>query len=234
MQKIQFLSFILILFSCATKSSPKEEVLSYEYRLGDIIRFKEYRESKDGKEHYYKKFPSSIATEYMRKTYSSNDLSVLTEIIEKREKETSNLPSKDELVMHLRIGDVIDEMPESVDKFLSETVYYPNGNNYVKPLSYYIKITDLIANLPIKKITLVGGFHRQSASREKSYEYVHRVKNFLEEKGYQVSLRIGNDADTDFVYMTNARFFVPSGGGFSLLIKKLTLKKGGQVIEVEL
>jgi hypothetical protein len=77
---------------------------------------------------------------------------------------------------------------------------------------------------------LIGGFHTQLASTQKSMMYLAIVKQYLESQNFTVNTRIGMAADDDFLYMTHAAFFVPSGGGFSMVIKQVAKMQGCQII----
>ena len=67
-------------------------------------------------------------------------------------------------------------------------------------------------------------------SFERSWKYLHVIKGLYEELGFPTTLRMGFSPDDDFVYMGSARYFHPSGGGFSRLVGSLVERKGGQVI----
>ena len=190
------------------------------YRLGDIVKSEFYR--KELSPIYIKKYPETIAGKYIKKTKKNNDIPTLLKIIRRY----PNRTPQNAIVVHIRIGDVIDNAKRhTINDFLKSNVQYGNKINYVKPLSYYDKIN--FKNFPTKKIILVGGFH-QKGDHTKSYEYVIAIRNYFQERGYKVETRIDveNDPDSDFVYMCNAKYFVSSGGGFSGLIKKIVSQRG--------
>lgn len=199
--------------------------LSEHYRLGDIVRMEKHRKALTPV--CYKKYPESIASEYIKRTNKDNDIPTLIDIIDKYPNKT---PQK-AIIIHLRIGDVIDETGYSIKEILHHCLpFYKNQKScYVKPLSYYNSIN--FRTFPTKKIILVGGFHK-NGDHTKSYEYVIAIRNFFRQKGYDVETRIDveNDPDSDFVYMCNAKYFVSSGGGFSGIIKKIVAEKGNHAI----
>ena len=55
----------------------------------------------------------------------------------------------------------------------------------------------------------------------KSEEYINKIKESWENNGFKVNILITNNADKDFVYMCRSKYFIPSGGGFSLKIQKI-------------
>ena len=219
-----FVSLILA-WGCATDKKD-----AFGYRLGDMVKSKEARDAEDGRKLHFEKFPSSIASEYMRRTDENNRLDILMEILKDRTKHPSQTPPPDMLLIHLRIGDVIDKTPYMVKDFLSRYVVHSTGYNYVKPLSYYESILEKIKDKDIKSITLIGGFHADVKSSKKSLLYVQKIKEFFEEHHYTTFERINGDPDEDFIFMCNAEFFTPSGGGYSYLIQEVLRIKGKQSI----
>ena len=200
------------------------------YMIGDPIISRNWAD--ETFDSFMKDFPNSITTEYLKATPKKNDLPVLFEIVKKRT--TPKLtPDKNTLLIHLRIGDVIDNSVFSVDELLEEERIYGSqetiirgsslgwrGDKYVKPLSYYQKILKTIQELPINKIILIGGYHKDE-EHSKSEEYVSRIKAFFEKNKYSVKTRINEDPDEDFILMSNATYFVPSGGGYTQLLVKM-------------
>ncbi len=239
MKVLSFGMILLLNFSCVGSKKANEEVdISSNknphdwlgYRLGDMIQYKEWRDKTDGKEFHIRKFPNSIASEYMRRTDDESNYDILLDIVKNRTQKSEQIPSKDMLVIHLRIGDVIDDMPQTAAEFLSHEVKYSNGHNYVKPLSYYQKIIDKIKPLSLSSISLIGGFHKTTSGSRKSLEYVAGVRNFFEKNGFKVTERINFNPDDDFIFMSNALYFTPSGGGFSRIIKTMVEKQNHTII----
>lgn len=233
---ITFISLILIfIFSVYVNivllNPQKDFFQGHLYRLGDMIKYKHHRLNRDLGLNYHKKnFPNSIATEYMLTTNNKSDYPVLLKIISKR-----NYPRQytNHLVIHLRLGDVIDNSTHSVNEFLHRPVYvnYSKGNsvNYVKPIEYYKSIIIKSKLLGISKVIFITGFHR-GKDHTKSLKYLSHIKNLFESKGFQCQTRINLDPDEDFLIMCNAKYFVPSGGGFSNVITNIVKLKGGMVI----
>ena len=194
-----------------------------KYELGDMVRFRQ----PGGRVHHLKHFPNSIATEYMLSTQENNDFNTLLDIINKRQ---PKFYPHDTLVIHLRIGDVIDEINVSLRDMLADYTLWKNRKQYVKPIKYYKDLIDTIHNYKIKKILFIGGFHKKS-NHDKSLQYVNYIKQYFENNGFKCTTRINENADEDFLIMCNSKYFLPSGGGFSVVIKEMVILKGGTVIE---
>ena len=211
------------------------------YRLGDMIKYRTHRNNKSfGALYHIKNFPNSIVTEYILKTRNlkgskSNRYSVLHKIVKSRTT-PQLIPNENTLVIHLRIGDVIDDSKSSVDEMLTTYKIYTinerkwKGINYARPFSYYKNIITNIKNLPIYNIILIGGYHI-AGDHSKSEEYVNKIKLFFEQHNYNVDTRINNDPDEDFIFMSNSTYFVESGGGYSELISKMVERNKKYVIK---
>jgi hypothetical protein len=217
------------------KIDDKESCFLYSnnkgYRLGDMIS-NSWRWKNNGQDYHYKHFPNSIATEYMKKTKKYSNYNLLFDIISERTKHTNDLPDKNDIIVHLRTGDVIEENQDDVITILS-TYSYMNENewtNYTPPLEYLEdKISKISINI-IRKIILVSGSHTDIKT-PKSCKYIEIVKKYFEYKGYKVELRLGMNSDDDFIFMCNARYFVPSTSGeYTKLITNMVKMMGNQVL----
>ena len=155
-------------------------------------------------------------------------------IIDYPEYKNYEKPDDNSIIIHLRVGDVIDKSDLSVDDYLhkstknTETTLTTNNKHiYVYNLEYYSNILKKIPS-NIKNIVLVYGYHIK-LDNSKSEEYIEKLKQFFESKGYNVKKRTNGDADKDFIYMCNAKHFIPSGGGFSKLIANIVKLKNNNV-----
>ena len=102
-----------------------------QYRDLDVSRTKRLqgyvRENETLGEYTFRLFPNSIASQYLRKTKRLTDIDVLSNIVDEfGTNHSMNIPADDVMVMHLRVGDVIDMTKIPVDDFLTRRV-----NSYV-------------------------------------------------------------------------------------------------------
>jgi len=198
------------------------------YRLGDMI-LNEWRWKEGGEDYHLENFPDSIASEYMRKSQTQRNYDVLFQIVEQRSID-ADIPEDDTLVVHLRTGDVIEEPRHTVDDILTYYTYYNDKpwSQYTPPLRYF---TQKIEGLDpeINKVVLVTGSHIDIPT-PKSCQYIAAIQKFFEQNGFTVELRIGGDPDQDFIYMCNAKFFIPSKGGYSTLISTIAEMLGSQIV----
>jgi len=198
------------------------------YRLGDMTNCVVARMAPRGEQYHYKKFPDSLASQYMRLSKKPYCYDIMAMLVKKYTQKNNIRIDKNSVVIHLRIGDVINKAP-SVHEILSHQVrtrrsisFFPfrvtAPFNYVPPLK---KIAKIIPRSDIKNITLMAGSHFD-IDMTKSSHYISAVKLFLEDKGYNVKLRLGGDPDEDFVYACMSPHFVsPSDGKYALLITKV-------------
>ena len=104
--------------STTTRVPVNESPWREEYRLGDFIRFDTFRRSR--LKAWSQRFPHSLASEYGRQTNESSQIDVISAIVDERRSKTpaAELPTPTTLVVHLRIGDVIDFRDITVDQIL--------------------------------------------------------------------------------------------------------------------
>lgn len=149
------------------------------------------------------------------------------------------VPSPDDLVVHLRIGDVMDEsshMDGNITPFVmlrdgAATSHgpmdrYPHG---IKSISMYLS---LLRDLGQRNVFLRGGAHSPKPY-PKSKIYTRCLIMALEAAGFSTEgsdLEGRHNPDQDFYYMSHARQFVPGTGGYSMIIAKMVNRLGGKVI----
>jgi hypothetical protein len=75
-----------------------------------------------------------------------------------------------------------------------------------------------------------GGVCTPGTSSDPSVEYLQRIRHVFHTAGIYVIDQSHLGADAAFIHMSNARVFVPSGGGYSTLIAALVTLRGGIVL----
>ena len=210
------------------------------YRLGDVFASKliDYQFSAHGlkvwptqrktdfkgtlREYTLENFPNSIAADYILRSKAQHDYQLLKQICTERA-DVNNTPPADVLVMHLRVGDVIDYSKHTHYDFLrSQTC---DTGCYVRPLQ---SIIDSATRSKMSKVVLVAGAHVPDPLPQ-SLCYLEIVALELENNGYEVTMRLAGHPVDDLIYMSNARHFSPSNGGFSRIITRLVRMNGGSV-----
>jgi len=195
----------------------KDEWLNY--RLGDIIKGYCF----NNKEYKYldnieKKNPNSIGGLYIKETKKlknieerKNNFKILNKIIEKKCKNMI-LPNKDDIVIHLRIGDIIS----------SEKLKY----SYIL---HFSELKKLLTNND-SKVILVYGSHIKNIDMNKNNEYLENVRKILKQKNINFEENNSDNPDNDFIFMSKSKKFIKSGGGFSKLIANIVKQGGGEIL----
>lgn len=190
-----------------------------EYRLGDCVMDNKRWKDNLEKNHYHY-FPNSIASKYMKNTQLLKNLDLLFKIVKTYENTTPD----DSIIIHLRVGDVLE------NPLWSRHLEYPTKISKFKILIN--KLNDDKNSL--RKIVLVGGSHQNYKEYKNSEKYINSVKKIFKDNGFDVKLRFGNNPDDDFIYMSNAKHFVRSGtaGNFTYLIAEMVKRNKGIVYKL--
>ena len=203
------------------------------YRLGDVVERPKHQFKGAGSQ-VMREFNSSIAADYLRtERHGVNNIALLRAILKRRFAREQPL----EAAVHIRAGDTIDAPGTSAVQFLCDrnavgihTLNPPLLGSYVKPLCYYETVADELHRLGVRTVTLIAGNHNPAgAEPRKSCTYIHAV-GALFAKRAQVVYKLNLTADESFAAAARARFFVPSGGGYSALIMKMVRAEGNTVV----
>ena len=213
------------------------------YRIADVVH--------KGMAAYMHLWPSSIAAEYARKwcklpnsdQHHMANITLLAEIIHGRFKATNDVsvnPSDSEVIVHLRLGDVIDT---DVKGLLNRSVddIWENGDgssmhpeiHWLRSRGYYEHF--IASNLPAR-VTLIGsaqhvrGLGYAPHPYNRSIAYASRVQRLFAEAGWQVTCGWNRLPDDDLAHMATAAAFLPSSrSGYSKIAMAAVLLRGGRV-----
>ena len=199
---------------------------SFNYRLGDMVLHKQ------GHIYLLKKiynyyYPDSIANEYLKRVNYDKipDYDLLHDIVKEKSQDLEK-PSKKSLVIHLRVGDVIEwEYKGDIDELLEGKSDYTgsDGHLYLFDYEYFDNNLQKVKD-KIEKIIIVGGYHiKRNTTR--SEIYINKICDFFEKKGFEVEKRINQyTPDEDFLFMCNSSYYLKTGGGYSNLISQMVTK----------
>ena len=211
------------------------------YRLGDFVRHVGgFQNALYRNDYAAVQDKTSLIRKYHDATERSADIEVLSKLIQ-------NDPS-DKCIIHLRLGDVIDNSPLSVNEFWKNEFNTKSGMNklngvtwsgsacnskddcsssgYINPESFYVDICNKIPS----QIVIISGSHKKTLYPEKSQEYIKKVMSLFNSRGKTCELHWNRHPDLDFSTMCNAKTYVSSGGGFSQLAALVVKYRGGTVI----
>ena len=183
-----------------------------EYRLGDLLRG--YFSKVNATEMFCSRWPNTIGCEYAKRHKNDSDFELLRTLI--RGGET---PPNDSLVVHLRLGDVLD------------SAFYANtrgcasarGCQWVLPLPQYLKkLEHLCIPKPIRTVYIVSNpNYRVRNQNGKSTSYLESVVEFFRSQNYSTLTRINSSADADLRFMRNAHYFLPGQGRFADIMGRI-------------
>lgn len=234
--RILYSVILLLLMICAVVQELTQPGLYWEdYRLADAVAGTE-RRSERNKE-YPERFPLSIAaqflekyhTNYQQQTAASNklpdhELADLGKIAN-----SYAVPSKNTLVVHLRIGGDITSNAVTMWEQAQQT----SVANITRSRWYYHRLS-FEARL-ISSVVIVGSnryAYSNNNQKEQSIIYVNLVLSWFAARLPNASVTWRgnyNTPDSDFSYMCGAKHFVPSTGGYSKLVSEVVLLNNGTV-----
>jgi len=155
-------------------------------------------------------------------------------------KEGFNVPEPSSLVVHLRLGDMVEG---SLDDPLA--MLQRGGNPLNKKWPNSIKsaheLLENAAEANTSQVHLVGGGCWRRTNKKikntlrdvscvKSHTYAHCLRAALQTK-YNTTLSMDdNNADRDFYFMVRAKKFVEGVGGFSRIAADLVKLQGGHIV----
>ena len=195
-----------------------------DYRLGDIIKgYFRNRKQFDYLKKIEDKLPDSIGSLYIKRTKNinknlqNNNFDILKKIIDDK-KQSLELPDKDDIVIHIRLGDII--------RGNKNNIKFQNNNWFGTDIGKLEQQIKSIKN--IKKVYLVYGSHKKNINIGLNNKYLDNIKKMLEKYNIKPILK-NTIPDDDFIFMVNSKKFIQSGGGFSKIISNLVKQNGGMV-----
>jgi hypothetical protein len=184
-----------------------------DYRLGDVWDKHDIVPYEWDIRYHKDKFPDSIAGEYLKRNVPivRRNKQLMLDIIRKRN--YPNVLKPDDLVLHIRVGDIICEYSKKHEDWSRK--YDPNWWNDV--LGY-------ISQNNIKKVYILAGAHKKQCLKE-SAEYLENRKKFLEENnpGLKVEYRVGQSPDEDVLFSAKANHFISTGGQYGMLLNEFRI-----------
>ena len=137
------------------------------------------------------------------------------------------LPSGDDIVMHIRLGDVSRSACfDHEAKCRTDSRKFPyqfTGKCY----------KELIQILPKKlsHVVLVSSDKWNTNKQHESVSYKEKLIRLLEENGYSVTNKMDQYMDSDIAFMSHAKYFIGGGGGFSNTMKEQAILNNATVFD---
>ncbi len=214
----------------------KEFIMPFKIALADCIKFCRcyHRSLPDTalNKMYYKRACPFKNVDPDPKVPGNFNLSIIDEIHNIQSSYPNfTVPETNQVVIHLRLGDIVETSPSTVEKMLIDGADpgYPT-KNFRNSIKSVYELLDNIHTSGARTVSIVGGSHRKEYWK-KSRVYAQCVYRAIETAGYNVTMQIeGNHPDVDFYYASHAKLLIVSGGGYSNLMAMLAERRGGKVI----
>lgn len=163
---------------------------------------------------------------------SLNNLKVIKELLHQKDgKEGFEVPDPNAVVIHLRLGDVMERVSISATTMLMDGATPRHNGKFPGAIRSIYQYLDDLQETGATKVEIVGGSHHAYTGQTKSLPYAHCLHYALHMAGYQTSLRLGGvSPDQDFYYMSHSKRIMVSSGGFSRLMGQMAVEHGGEII----
>ena len=156
------------------------------------------------------------------------NIHILKKIVDNKiKKENIKIPDKNDIILHLRLGDSIKDYKNN--KFIYHKQY--NGKSYATQIE---KLHNLLPYVKNKKIIIIYGKHFKFNEKNNKLNelYLKKIKLFLKSNNIKFEEKLSGNPDKDFMYMSKSKFFVKSGGGYSDLISRIVKLNNNNVIDI--
>jgi len=151
-----------------------------------------------------------------------NNFNLLLKIIDIHLKKLKEKPSKNDIILHLRIGDAILNYDNKTDKFTYKINYATKFENIKKNLHIFKN----------KNVIIFYGNHQNNINLKPTEIYLDKIRDLFRKNNIIFKEHNSGNPDEDFLYMTNSYYFVKSGGGYSNLISKIVKHKNNVVYDI--
>lgn len=188
------------------------------YRIADLILCKGVRWREDRQTILNNsKYSDSILFKYLSRKRYENDLDTLKDTIHEHI-ETYNVdqPRDDELVVHLRLGDVMDDYDKRTYEKCVET--YKNLARKVPIKKLSVKRATLVTAMHFGANEKNGKYFFTEKAQHRSYRIAELVASQLVGRSLDVKIFSHEDIDLDLCYMVGSRYFLKGQSKLSDLV----------------
>lgn len=191
------------------------------YRVADLIHYKDPNwKIWTNQILHDPQYEDTILRDYFNKKRKDPDIQTLKDIIwEHIDRKNYPTASDSELVVHVRLGDRLDE----------KTLIYNENSIYKRSLEFYDTFLENIPQeIEISKVTVVTAlhfgdfkfinkFHHTQVAEDRSFEVLDLIKQRVEEKELEFGIVSNDDVDRDLAYMASSKYFIQSFSEMSFL-----------------
>lgn len=235
------------------------------YRFGNIINGGKGTNSTTNWGRVPKLYPNSLGHKYINfyKDYKLSgrnewrtNIETLNKVITNKMEESikenplyiEKMPKEDEVIFHLRLGDVIDKEnswkeSECFDINYNDIIIKKVKKTHVKSIQYYETIIENMKKYNLTKIIIVTNYYHGNMDNfndineidiskinvEKSKKYLNCIITLLEKNDYDVKVKMPtnineildyNYIDDDFIYIANSKYVITSAGNLGVSLSE--------------
>ena len=128
-------------------------------------------------------------------------------------------PSFNELVIQVRLGDIMNTVDYDLSRKKSE-IFYSNFFNYIDLNLSCIKHITVVTALHFGSNEINGKYFYTEEAEARSYKIIENLKSQCFDKGYDLKIYSHEDIDKDICYLAGSKFFVKGITPLSDLITK--------------
>jgi hypothetical protein len=198
---------------------------------------------------YHHFCPNSLITQYLlhynenknlkdkinEKQNINSNLNLISDICNKLDTHDRK-PQEDELVVSLRLGDMIElERPERPRRQNGKDLALHGGTFYtpVGGTRNILSISDIINELKkynLNKVILTGGKSYFPTGCHRSIEYLRNIIILLQEKNIECYWYSSYNPDDDFIFISRSKYLLAGPGGFCTLTRLISNHRNSQFI----
>lgn len=158
------------------------------------------------------KFKGSILRQYLEQKTKEKDYEILKKIIKDYMfKNSLKYPTKSELVIHLRCGDIFKKDPNLFVKVSKQYKIIDNLiKNQKKIFTKDINKVSVVTAMHFGANELIGKYFYSEEVYNENIKFLEFFEDILNKIGYELNVVSNIDFDQDLCYMASSHFFLKS------------------------
>ena len=186
------------------------------YRIADVVLRKGMRWQKD--RHTILTniiYRDTILYDYLTQMMRENDFQTLKRVVwEHIENKKNSIPAEDELVVHMRLGDIA----ERPNRYRECLLTYDSFSKKIPFEKIGVSSVTVVTALHFGANELTNEFFYSEVAKERSLKILKDVDQQLNAVGLNTRVQSSEYPDEDFAYMAASTYFVKGKTSFSEII----------------
>lgn len=197
------------------------------YRVGDLFNETGIRFEKDMQTILSEpEYQNTILYRYLTCKKNVRDFASMKQaIVEFALQNSTKTPGENELVIHMRTGDIFEKIDAFDTNKVDVTLDFYNDffSKYQFDLEMIDKIT-VVTALHFGSNELNGKYYYKEETVMKNIEFLKTFEQQVNDQGYDLNIVSNTSTDNDMCYMCNSKHYVPSLSPFSLLMSECMIR----------